>query len=698
MSEDMTNASELSQPAVGPAVTGDNGPAAVDMRPVAEQPRTGWEKFKLIFKVVEVRLRFIAILIAVAFFVGYWDSIKNHWEKQTRSDGGVYGTVRAVLGEKTTHWLWPQSSADGSEDSDTEYYCPMHPNVVRPTLDPNGAMPKCPICGMPLSPRKKGEAPKLPEGVLSRKQLSPEQIQLAGVRTVEVAYQLLTKELTTVGYVGYDESRRSRIVSRVSGYLEKLYVDKPWITVKEGDPLAEIYSPELYSAARELLLALDRRATSGLAESGREKLRLLGIGDKEIDEIVESRRANHRLVVRSPRTGHVIRKDVVEGAHVETGQTLFEVADLSTVWIEAEVYEADIEFLREGQTVEATVEAFRNRTFNSKVSLVHPHLDPSTRTNAVRFELENPGHKLRPGMFATVRIRTPLSEIEPFATLAAESLAASSPIRSAEPREYFACPSHPDVMMDQPGDCPKCKTELERRPLGNDQRLIWWCPMHPKVTSDKSGGECDECSGMKLVPKLTLLAKEGEVLAVPERAVIDTGSKQIVYVEREPGQFEGVQVELGPRSGGFYPVVKGLEPGDRIAAAGSFLIDAETRLNPAAAATYIGASGGPSSGKSATSGAGATMIDAETRLNPASQKPSADDLKNIGKLAPADRELAVAQRLCPVSGEPLGSMGMPHKLTVKGQTIFLCCKGCDSEVNKEPDKFLKKVAELKAEK
>ena len=141
-------------------------------------------------------------------------------------------------------------------------------------------------------------------------------------------------------------------------------------------------------------------------------MRLLGVGEQEIDEIANSGKANHRLVLRAPFSGHIIRKNVVEGAHVEAGQVLFEIADLSTVWIEAEVYEADIDFLRKGQSIEAAVEAFPNRVFGAKVSLVHPHMDPTTRTNAVRFELENPNHELRPGMFATVRIKTPLSEIE----------------------------------------------------------------------------------------------------------------------------------------------------------------------------------------------------------------------------------------------------------------------------------------------
>ncbi len=658
----------------------------------AGRPLTGWQKFKLIFKVVEVRLRFVAILVAVAFFVGYWDTIKNHWERQTRPTGGVYRAVRAVLGKGIAHRLWPHGAATPT-GADTEYYCPMHPNVVRAGLDPNGAMPKCPICGMPLSPRKKGEATKLPDGILSRKQFSPEQIRLAGIRTVEVGYRPLTKELITVGYVGYDESRRSRIVTRVSGYLEKLFVDKPWVAVTKGDPLAEVYSPEFYSAAQELLVAAQRTSSPILAGPARRKMHQLGISDEEVDKIIESGRANPRMIIASPRTGHVVRKEVLEGAYVEAGQTLFEVADLSTVWIEADVYEADIEFLREGQAVEATVEAFSNRTFSGRVALVHPHLDTTTRTNAVRLELENPDHQLRPGMFATVRIQTPLHEIEPFKSLAAQSLDASLPIRPAEPREYYTCPSHSNVVMDQPADCPKCKAELERRPLNDDQRLIWWCPMHPNVRSNKPGDQCDDCSGMKLLPKLLLLAKEGEVLAVPERAVIDTGSRQIVYVEREPGQFDGVLVQLGPRVGGFYPVISGVVAGDRVAAAGSFLIDAETRLNPAAAATYMGSGGG--------TGAKAQDQRPERQSpgKPAAKlkTPSAEDRKNIDQLAPADRKLALAQRLCPVGGEPLGTMGVPHKITIKGQTVFLCCDGCESKAKQDPDKVLKKLAELKSE-
>ena len=193
--------------------------------------------------------------------------------------------------------------------------------------------------------------------------------------------------------------------------------------------------------------------------------------------------------------------------------TLLEIADLSEVWIEADVYEKDIAMIHKDMAIEATVAALSGQQFQGKVAIVSPQVDAATRTTRVRFQLSNPKSDLRPGMFATVEIEAPLSEIEPT-------------------KSQLATPSKQD-------------------------------------------------EGKK-------------ILAVPEQSVIDTGTKQVVYVEREPGVFEGVEVKLGPRDGELYPVLRGLKAGDRVAAAGAFLIDAETRLNPGAAATYYGASGGPS--------------------------------------------------------------------------------------------------------
>ena len=126
-------------------------------------------------------------------------------------------------------------------------------------------------------------------------------------------------------------------------------------------------------------------------------------------------------MIRSPQTGYVVEKKIVEGAAVEAKMTLFEVADLSTVWIEADVYEKDIPYLRRGEEAEATVEAYPNRTFTGKLALIYPQLDAATRTDRVRIELDNPQHELRPGMFATVRINTPLETIEPYKTAAAKA-------------------------------------------------------------------------------------------------------------------------------------------------------------------------------------------------------------------------------------------------------------------------------------
>jgi Cu(I)/Ag(I) efflux system membrane fusion protein len=582
-----------------------------------DAPLTGRQKFRLVGLVILKRVRFIAILVAVGVFIGSWDTIKNYWDKVTR----------------------PQALAVKQLEAGQEFYCPMDPQVVRSTFEPNGDVPKCPICGMPLSARKKGEAVPLPEGVTGRVQLSPERVQLAGIKTAPVAYRPMAQETTTVGYVTFDESRLSKITSRVSGYVEKLYVDKTFTTVRQGDVLAEIYSPELYSTAQELLLAARTGPRSDLVASARKRLELLGVGAEEIDAIVRSGKAASRLVIRSPQQGYVIEKKIVAGSSVDPGMTLMEVADLSSVWVEAEVYEKDLALLRTGEKVVATVETFPNRAFTGRLALVYPRLDVATRTNRIRFELENPGHDLRPGMFATVNINTPLEAVEPFRTLA----------------------------------------------------------------SSKGQGK------VVFVKSTSATAPpEYEFLAVPERAVIDTGKRKVVYVEREPGLFEGVEVELGPRSGDYFPVVKGLNPGDKIAAAGGFLIDAETRLNPAAAATYFGASGGPQSGAksgapaapTARPGGQGTPREAEPapatpKPKVALAKPTAEDLENVAQLPDGERQLALAQKLCPVTEKPLGSMGVPMKILLRGQPVILCCKGCVGKAKRNPEETLQRVSELK---
>jgi Cu(I)/Ag(I) efflux system membrane fusion protein len=614
----------------------------------ADEPLTRRQKLRLVSLVIIKRLRFIAILAGVGLFIGYWDTVKNYWDK----------------------WTQPQTVSVHQLAPGQEFYCPMDPQVIRSTYEPNGDVPKCPICGMPLSIRKKGEAAKLPAGITGRVQLSPERIELAGIKTVPVEYRPMAKQTKTVGFVAFDESRLSRIVSRVDGYVEKLYVDTTFTMVHKGDPLAEIYSPELYSTAQELLVATRSGGVGDLAAAARNKLLLFGVSQQEIDGIAASGKPSLRLVIRSPQTGYVVDKKIVKGASVEAKMTLFEVADLSTVWVEADVYEKDIPYLRLGQEVEATVEAYPNRTFTGKLALIYPQLDIATRTNRIRFELANPRHELRPGMFAAVQIDTPLESIEPYKGLAAKvpsrPIAKTMNVRAAalekddDATEFHGASPHPNPL-------PKGEGTGATNPHANSL---------PKA----------EGTG----------ASHYEFLAVPERAVIDTGSKKVVYVEREPGTFEGLEVKLGPRQDAYFPVLAGLKAGDKVAAAGGFLIDAETRLNPAAAATYFGASGGPQASVRPVTPAN-TSANSKAATPPQATPPEShdEDLDNIKQLPEADRKLALAQHACPITGAALGSMGVPVKITLRGQPVFLCCQGCVGKAKKDPDGTLRKVTELR---
>jgi len=629
--------------------TANRQPASDQGKQTAPQS-SRWQRAKFILRAIEVRLRFIALFVVIGLLMAYWTTIEAYWDRWTRPE------ARAAA-------------------ADTEYYCPMHPSVVRPGLEPGGAVPSCPICGMPLSKRKKGEVAELPEGVLSRVQLSPERVQLAGVKTVAASYMPLRKEIRTVGYVEYDEARLAEIVTRVGGYLEKLYVDKTFAQVDDGQPLAEIYSPDLYSSIQELLLA-KKHGAKDLVASARQRLKLLGVDDAEIDEALQTNGSGVRLLIRSPQSGQVIEKNVVQGGSVEPGSVLFKVADLSKVWIEVDVYERDLPFLHEGQQIEAVVEAFPGKTFSGEIALVYPELEAETRTNRVRVSVDNRELLLRPGMFATVLVQTPVSETEPFKTELAQA-------------RRRPAPTDDKTLIAFQKTCPVTGKQLGS--MGD--------PLKVMVKDQTVFICCAGCETPLLERAEEYLAKlapppDDAVLSVPEQAVIDTGTQKVVYVEREPGLFEGVEVQLGPRTGGYYPVISGLSAGDKIAAAGSFLLDAETRLNPAAASAYFGASGNGQGADASPAASRSSTTQSAAKKSPAL---TAAQLEQIDKLPPEDRELAVAQAFCPVTGEPLGSMGPPVKVIVEGEPVFLCCKGCEQDVRENPEQMLAKVRKLRGE-
>jgi Cu(I)/Ag(I) efflux system membrane fusion protein len=525
---------------------------------------TRWQRFRLIVKVVELRLRFVALMAATGLVFAYWDTLWNYYEKWTRPPGEHVAASQEF-----------------------EFFCPMHPSVVQEQPG------NCPICGMPLSKRKRGEKAALPGGVVSRVQLAPFRVVQAGIRTAEAAFSPLSQSLTTVGSVTFDERRLARISSKLKGMsrVEKLSVNVTGTFVEVGDVLAEVYSPELYQAVRELLLAQQRarEASSASSTLGRsllgngddmvqlasEKLRLWGITQEQIDEILRTGRASSRMPITAPLCGVVVRKSVVEGQYVAEGDPLFEIADLSHVWIMAQVYEDQVGLVQVGQPVEATVEAYPGEIFKGKVAFKDPALSPSTRTLSVRYDLDNTDGRLQPGMFATVTIKMPLEDTPQF-----RKRAASAPAPAGHDHQA-------SMTVEEQKICPVTKAKLGSMgapiPVQLASRRVWVC--------------CSGCPDKlksapeKYLARLQTAPTEG-VLSVPELAVIDAGDRKIVYVETEPGVFEGRQVVLGPRIGNRFPVLEGLAAGDKVAASGAFLIDAESRLNQGAQPTAQAAAHG----------------------------------------------------------------------------------------------------------
>jgi Cu(I)/Ag(I) efflux system membrane fusion protein len=275
-----------------------------------------------------------------------------------------------------------------------------------------------------------------------------------------------------------------------------------------------------------------------------EKLKLWGITQAQIDQILRDGKADVRLPILSPIGGVVIRKNIVEGEYVSEGQALFEVADLTHVWVKAQVFENQFSLVRVGQAVEATVEAFPGEVFSGKVAFIDPVLNPGTRTVTVRYDLENADLRLRPGMFATVTLKTPVADTPAFrAKLASRPAAGTARTASLSVEEQELC-LVTNAKLGSMGD---------PVPVEVGGQKLWMC--------------CEGCESKlkgepaKYLGKLAAAPKD-TVLTVPESAVIDTGMKKVVYVETEPGVFEGREVTLGPISGDRYPVLEGLSPSE----------------------------------------------------------------------------------------------------------------------------------------
>ncbi|MDE0399457.1 MAG: efflux RND transporter periplasmic adaptor subunit [Candidatus Poribacteria bacterium] len=534
--------------------------------------------------------------------------------------------------------------ASSDEEKTIRFWtCVMHPTVKMP--EPGG----CPVCKMDLIPIYEGSGLELTE----------QQKALIPVRTEPVAFREVSREIRTVGILDYNETRMAYASTRISGWIENLHIDFTGINVREGDELLSIYSPELVTAQEEYLTALKsieelqnteyaelRRSVEQTVTAAKSKLELYGLTLDQIEDIRNRGEVSTTLPLFAPMAGTVVHMNVAQGQHVNKGMNLYRIADLKSLWIMADVYEYELPWIYMGQAVEMTTQSMPGLTFPGKVTYIYPFFDTQTRTQKVQIEVPNPTRRLRPGMYVTLQIKPTLAEIY------TEGAISKAP---------YACPMHPWVTSEHSAECEICGMDLEpthsdvgRSESASDPAEQWVCPMHPEVRSDEFG-ECSIC-GMDLVEKQAAtetsahshvhqhapapsvhanqpplifkyvcpdhpddyatvpglcshdgksLVMTGEVLTVPKSAVIDTGLRKIVFVDRGESGYEQIEVKVGPEAWGtagdsetkrrYYPIVSGLMPGDRVVTHGNFLIDSQTQLTGSASGAYGGALGGEES-------------------------------------------------------------------------------------------------------
>jgi Cu(I)/Ag(I) efflux system membrane fusion protein/cobalt-zinc-cadmium efflux system membrane fusion protein len=238
--------------------------------------------------------------------------------------------------------------------------------------------------------------------------------QNMGIRTAVVKKEPLVFTIRTYGHITSDETRTTQINTKTNGWIEKLYVDFTGKYVEKGDPLYEIYSPDLLAAQEEYLVTyknmqrLTGRDNEGLLASARRRLEYYDIAPGEIERIEKSGRVKKTLMVRSPSSGFVIQRKIEEGGYVKSGTMLFRIADLTRIWVEAHIYEYEFPWISEGQEAEMTLPYQPGKVFSGRVSYVYPYLQPKTRDVVIRLEFENPDLDLKPDMYADVRIKSRL--------------------------------------------------------------------------------------------------------------------------------------------------------------------------------------------------------------------------------------------------------------------------------------------------
>lgn len=547
---------------------------------------------------------------AVFLLLGYWlaDTRRGH-----------------VPQNSSGHSSHPSSTA-----SDVEWWtCSMHPQIRQPKPG------KCPICGMELVPVAKSA------GGMRTLELSPPSKALLQIETQPVERRYVTQEIRMVGRIDYDETKLGYITAWVSGRLDRLFVDYTGVEVQKGDHLASIYSEELLTAQEELILALKSRRANpqvpdsvriqpiDLVQSAREKLRLLGLTEDQIATIEKQVEPSDHITIFSPLSGIVIDKLKQQGDRVRLGERIYTVADLSEVWIHLDAYEAELPWIRYGQKVEITAEAYPGETFYGHIAFIQPVLNTNTRTVKVRVNASNKDGRLKPGMFVHGIVRA--------------KMAAEGKVMDPSLAGKWISPMHPEIVKDHPGKCDICGMPLVRAEslgyvtaeansespplvipysaaLVTGTRAVVYVQLpvmptfaEPALQTLRSQAEGPDLSSIQnafrdyskkldqpydqngtryakeqwkqLVAQLQHFALAGQRSNSPAEASKVLGQIELtmehareLYSSPNRPTYEGREIVLGPRASDFYLVRHGLQEGELVVTQGNFKIDSEIQI------------------------------------------------------------------------------------------------------------------------
>ncbi len=299
-------------------------------------------------------------------------------------------------------------SKETQKHKHTVWTCSMHPQIK---MDKPG---KCPICGMDLIPLKDSSSEDNSATIDPNEiQLSEEALALANVQTSIVSSENPIKDLRLYGKIQPDERLMQSQTAHVNGRVERLWINYTGESVRKGQTLASLYSPELYTAQQELLETKrmsESPQKSYLLEAAREKLRLWSLTDQQIGAVERSGKVSPIVEIKANASGKVIAKQINKGDYINQGAVLFQIADLSHVWAVFQAYESDLPFLKPGNKIDFTLQAIPGKQFSGKISFIDPVINPSTRTAGVRVELNNGDGKLKPEMFVTGNVKASLAQ------------------------------------------------------------------------------------------------------------------------------------------------------------------------------------------------------------------------------------------------------------------------------------------------